>query len=294
MTDTMTKTRDTSTDPSDTQAEPKPRRLDLSATQLIAGALAAMTAAVIGARLGVGGTVTGAAVGSLVAGVAGSLYTTSLRHTKDRIHSVVVGRVGDTQVAVAEVSADTLTDVTRSDQAGWSWDDPSATTPLPAAMAPASAAPVATEAEVGASGRPGRRVPWKPILASSAAVFALAVAGITGFELVSGQSVSGGEGTTITQVSEGSGGSDTPTQAPSSASSGEPTAEPSTTPDTGASSVPSAETSAEPSATAEPSAEPSQTPAPSTSSAPSAEPSQSAGGAGSEVEGGVNGSAAGP
>ena len=207
MTDTKTVTRPTPEQP----PEPKTPRLEMSATQLVGGALAAMTAAVIGAQLGVAGTVLGAAIGSVVAGAAGSLYTASLKHTKDKLASAFVGRVGETDVEVTTVSTSTEVD-------GWT----TVTQPT-AAVAPASPDPVATAAEVDSAGRPVSRWPWKPILVSTAAVFLLAIAGITGFELVSGQSVSGGEGTTITQVSEGrSGGTDTPTQAPSSSTSTEP------------------------------------------------------------------------
>ena len=53
MTDTKTLTRPTPEQP----PEPKTPRLEMSATQLVGGALAAMTAAVIGAQLGVAGTV---------------------------------------------------------------------------------------------------------------------------------------------------------------------------------------------------------------------------------------------
>ena len=277
MTETKTLTPQTT---DDRQPEPKPRLLDLSATQLTGGALAAMTSAVIGAQIGVAGTVIGAAVGSLVAGVAGSLYTASLQHTKDRLQSAIVGKVGGTTVEVEQVP-------------DWGdWADQTVT--LPAAVAPPSAAPVAAAVPTPAADRAGGRLPWKPILATSAAVFALAVAGITGFELASGQSISGGEGTTITQVSEGrSGGSHTPTQAPSSTPSAESTAVPSATPsaEPSTSAEPSAEPSTEPSESA---TAPSATPEPSTSSGPgsSADPSQ--GGASASAQaGGLTGGGSG-
>ncbi|HEY5786797.1 MAG TPA: hypothetical protein VIT65_18680 [Microlunatus sp.] len=249
MTDTKTLIRPTPDQP------PEPsRRLEMSATQLIGGALAAMTAAVIGAQLGVAGTVLGAAIGSVVAGAAGSLYTASLKHTKDKLASAFVGRVGETDVEITTVSTDT-------EAAGWA----TATRPT-AAAAPPSPDPVATAAEVDRAGRPVSRWPWKPILVSTAAVFLLAIAGITGFELISGQSVSGGGGTTITQVSEGrSGGTDTPVQAPSSDTSTEPTTEPSVAPSTGTGADPSSE----PSQSTEPTAEPSQSTEPSASAEPS-------------------------
>jgi cytoskeletal protein RodZ len=200
--------------------------------------------------------VLGAAIGSIVAGVAGSLYTASLKHTKDKITSAFVGRVGNTPVEVATVSDDTV------EIDGWDWG--TATQPA-AAVAPPSAAPVATSAAVDEAGKPASRLPWKPILVSTAAVFLLAIAGITGFELISGQAVSGGEGTTITQVSEArSGGFDSPSQAPSSDASTEPSAD--------SSAQPSSEPSAEPSSTqsAEPTTEPSQTSEPTQTSEPSA------------------------
>jgi hypothetical protein len=250
MTDSKTLTR-----PTPEQPEPKAPRLEMSATQLIGGALAAMTAAVIGAQLGVAGTVLGAAIGSVVAGTAGSLYTASLKHTRNKLATAFVGRVGGTDVEVTTVSTNAEVD-------GWA----TVTEPT-AAVAPASSDPVATAAEIDQTGHPASRWPWKPILVSAAAVFLLAIAGITAFELVSGQSVSGGEGTTITQVSEGrSGGTDTPTQAPSSSTSTEPSAEPSA----GPSAETSTEPSSEPSQSVEPSAAPSQNTEPSASSDPSA------------------------
>jgi len=147
MTDTKTLHRDTSADP----PPERKKLLDMSATQLVGGALAAMTSAVIGARLGVAGTVIGAAIGSLVAGIAGSLYTASIRHTRSKISSVLVGKVGDTTVEVTTVSDDTLvSDRTLiSDQTGRHWD----TETEPAAVAPASGDPVAADVVVDDQGR---------------------------------------------------------------------------------------------------------------------------------------------
>jgi hypothetical protein len=66
-----------------------PRKLELSLAQTIGGSLAAATAAAAGSQLGAAGTITGAAVVSVVASVAGALYTSSLRHTGDRVSSVL-------------------------------------------------------------------------------------------------------------------------------------------------------------------------------------------------------------
>src|SRR4051794_13575993 len=153
MTDTKTLIRDATSPPPPART----KLLDISAIQLVGGALAAMTSAVIGARLGVAGTVIGAAIGSLVAGVAGSLYTASLRHGKDRLSSVLVGKVGDTPVGLSTVSDDrpvpnqtTVPDRTVGSNRNrlgppaadsWNWD----LTTEPAAVAPVSSDPVAAD-----------------------------------------------------------------------------------------------------------------------------------------------------
>ena len=260
MTDTKTLPPDTDEQP----PQPKTKRLDMSGTQLVGGAFAAMTAAVIGAQLGVAGTVLGAAIGSVVAGTAGSLYTASLKHTQTKIASAFIGRVGDTpvQITTTDRTPDERTPDERSTVDGWH-----AVTQPAAAVAPPSPDPVATAAEIDPAGGPAAQGPWKPILVATVAVFLLAIAGITAFELITGQSVSGGQGTTISQVGDGrSGGSDTPRQAPSTDTSTEPTTEPSAPPST----EPSTEPSSEPSQVTEPTTAPSTRTQPSTSSEPSA------------------------
>jgi hypothetical protein len=147
-------------------------KLDLSVTQITGGALAAMTAAALGSRLGVAGTISGAAVASIVAGVAGSLYTASLRHTREKVKTVWSGRIAGTETP-ASVDVVPETPV---------WDLP--------------------QAPVVAQHRTPRNVPWKGMLAGAAAAFAIAVVALTGFELLSGSALSGGHGTTIQQVTE--------------------------------------------------------------------------------------------
>lgn len=270
---------------SEQTTEPKPRLLDMSATQLIGGALAAMTAAVIGARLGSAGTVLGAAVGSIVAGVAGTVYTTSIKRGRDKLASAFVGRVGDTKVEVSQLpAASHCTSATGPNDETSSWETTGWSAPTveqPAASAPASVDPVARSADIAPTGRKRSGLSWKPVLLGAVAVFALAFAGITGYELVSGQTLSGDNGTTITQVSEGNGTS-TPTDTSS------PSAEPS---ESSTSAEPTAEaTTAAPSAEASPSAEPSSEASPSASADPSASESGQLSGSeadsGSQVAGG--------
>ena len=75
--------------------EEKKKVFDLSMTQVAGGALAAMTAAALGSTLGVAGTIVGAALASVVAGVAGSLYTASLRTGREKVRTVFRGQSTD-------------------------------------------------------------------------------------------------------------------------------------------------------------------------------------------------------
>jgi hypothetical protein len=160
--------------PPDQQQElpAKPGKVDLSLTQILGGALAAMTAAALGSRLGVAGTIVGAAVASVVAGVAGALYTASLRHTREKVKTVWSGRIGGTELPVS----------------------------IDAVKEAASDAPV--QAPIPAVKRPRRPLQWKAIVAGALAAFAIAAVVLTAFELVSGSALSGGHGTTIQQVTE--------------------------------------------------------------------------------------------
>jgi hypothetical protein len=64
-------------------------RLQLSATQVIASALAATTATVAASYLGVAGTVIGAAVASVLTVVGNAVYSHSIQRTSDRVRTVV-------------------------------------------------------------------------------------------------------------------------------------------------------------------------------------------------------------
>lgn len=129
-----------------------------------------MTAAALGSRLGVGGTIVGAALASIIAGVGATLYTESLRRGREKVKTVWSGRVnGTTTPASVDVVPETP-----------AWDLPQA--------------PIAQQR------RPRPRLPWGRMLAGAAAVFLIAAVALTGFELLSGSALSGGNGTTIEQV----------------------------------------------------------------------------------------------
>lgn len=81
--------------PPDSSSSRRRPLFDLSLTQMLGGSLAAATAAFLGSRLGVVGTITGAAVISVVTAVAGALYTSSMQRTRDRLgHAVRSVRSG--------------------------------------------------------------------------------------------------------------------------------------------------------------------------------------------------------
>jgi len=252
--------------------EEKKKVFDLSLTQVAGGALAAMTAAALGSTLGVAGTIVGAALASVVAGVAGSLYTASLRTGREKVRTVFRGPSSDAASAPPAPV------------------DPTTTYPASTFSASTYGAPSLEETQIipawdplpletpSRNKRARAPFPWRRAVAVSLAVFALAAVLITGYERVSGQPLSGGTGTTVSRVgNDGSAGSDdgdtktTPSVTPSSSSSSTPSASEST---------PGASTS--PAGGVDPSAsESAQSPGPSASeSAPqSATPSAGAGGA---------------
>ncbi len=237
---------------SDTKPETEQEKkswLDLSPIQVMGGALAAMTAAGLGSRFSVEGTIVGAALASVIAAVAGGLYTASLRRTSAAVRGVLSGRWT---------------------QAAWTKGQ-TGPKPVPSGS---TAAPRSGPARTGR-----RRSLVVSSVVGAGAIFALAGGALTMYEAIAGQALSGGSGTTFSQVQQ-DGSEERPTdkQSPTPTDSAEPgesvktpTAAPLDTPE--AESVPtdepSGEPSTEPSATAE--AEPSARAEP-----PSAAPSQTA------------------
>jgi hypothetical protein len=223
--------------------------LDLSLAQVMGGALAAMTAAALGSRFSVAGTVVGAALASVLAAVAGAFYTASLRRTAQTVRAVIGGRP--------------------TDAAGI--ESPSGQA-QPASGVSAAVAPDLLPSPAGTVDRSARASRRRALVVKSvvgaAATFALAAGALTMYEALTGHALSGGSGTTFSQVQQ-SGREDRPTdeQAPAPSESAEtsPTAEPS--------AQPSVTPQAEPSPTAEPSAEPSSA---EPSVTPQAEPSATA------------------
>ncbi|HEY3606895.1 MAG TPA: hypothetical protein VGL06_05310 [Pseudonocardiaceae bacterium] len=134
------------------------RKPDIRLSQLIATALAAITAAFLGSRLGTAGTVIGAGVASIVSTVAGALY----QHSLDRTSRSVRSRVGPART-----------------------DDPAA----PDATDDTVSVPGRPAA---------RRPRWIVAVALTALAFVIGMGAVTGVELLRNGPISGGDnGTTV-------------------------------------------------------------------------------------------------
>jgi hypothetical protein len=179
----------------DQPAAPKRTILGLSLPQVLGGTLAAMTTALLASRLGVSGTVAGAAFGSLVSAIAGALYTHSIDRAHDRVlvtreRLVAMSRSDGKVVRVKQVQVDTV----------------------PADEVPAEAVPTDTVPADAAHGpepdeprREPSRIPgWRTWLVAAVALFAVVMLAITVIEGLIGRPVSGGTetggGTTVTEV----------------------------------------------------------------------------------------------
>ncbi len=180
-------------DEKQTEPEPKePIKVSFSWPQLAGGALAAVTAAAIGSRLGVGGTLIGAAVASIIGGVGGTLYSAGL----DRTHRKVAGAISRGYERV-RTSADYDRDAVHT------LDGDEASPTLPGLdPQPEADAGEPTRVEPARAGRSedSRRRLWKVMGLSVAAMFLVALVAITVVELGLGRTLDGGDGTTISQV----------------------------------------------------------------------------------------------
>ncbi|HET9871689.1 MAG TPA: hypothetical protein VFP89_03710 [Propionibacteriaceae bacterium] len=264
-----------------TPEQSQPKKIDLSITQIIGGALAAMTAAAVGSRLGAAGTLIGAALASVVAGVASAVYTASLRHGREKVRTVLWAGQGQSATKV-------VLDSTPAGVGTEAADAPAA--PLDVADVVIDAAPQPEPVSVPAAvleGVRSSRIRWKAVLAGALAVFAVAAVVITGIEFVSGSSLSGEDGTTIGQVSRAETRKSEPTADPTSdasateetAPSESPTDEPSAAPESADASATASSTDATDGATEAPAApeSPGASTAPDSGTAPG---SESTGGSG--------------
>ena len=155
----------TSTAPTDEQAptdeKPEKKGSALNIPGLLAGAATAATMSVIGGHLSVVGTVLGAALTSIVSGIAVVVYSTSLERSRQglkKVRTVVTRRI---------LTRDGL-------------------------RVPETHGSTAVEADAPAQ---RFRLPLKQVLVSTGVIIGLAVAAVFGIQALTGTELSGGTGT---------------------------------------------------------------------------------------------------
>jgi hypothetical protein len=241
-------------------------RFEIDWLKTVAGALAAVSSAVLLSTLGAAGTIIGAAVGSVVITVGSALYSQGLARSRYRLARAQTTALRKVGIAQAEVR-----------RAGRAPSDTQAESHLDhaderLAQAKDDLEGVADEAAtLGWSERLGL-LPWKRIGVYAGGLFLIATLAITGFELIAGRSVSsytggGSGGTTITHLGGGGGSGDRPTKEPSNGPSTSPSGDPSSSTDPTPSDTPT-----EPTTPSESPAETPTGPAP-TPTLPAATPS---------------------
>lgn len=158
-------------------------KLEIKWIPAVGSSLGAVTSAVVLSTLGVGGTLIGAALGSLLITVGGSVYSQSLQKTK--------ARVGE-RVSTAR---------TRVGQGNDTWEQSVSHGSVPV--------DAVTDESVKTSRDAGRGIlrglPWKRIIGVTVALFAITMALILAFEFSAGRSVS-----SITGGTSGTGGTSIP------------------------------------------------------------------------------------
>ncbi|WP_344412969.1 hypothetical protein [Amycolatopsis minnesotensis] len=271
----------------------------------MAAALAAVTAAVLGSTIGVAGTVVGAGIASVITTVGGELYLRSLHRTKEAAQ-----RTKDLAKALAVKDARATRAMpvrqrgtARHGAPGWPTadQDEQATVHLPRPGLDGDATvqlpkPGETMPPPDEPGRL-RKLRWPLIIGTSAAAFVAAIVLITGFELTTGNAISGGNGTTAGHLFGGGKQQEkTPEQpAPSRENPGEDkTGSPSTSPSSRRQAPPTSGQQRPPESSA-PSTQPStpkssDTPTPTKSEAP---PTPGSGNSGNGGNGGNTGNGTG-
>lgn len=213
------------------------QKLEIDWLKTAAGALAAVSSAVILSTLGAAGTLIGAALGSVVATIGSALYTQGLARSRNRLAAAQTAARRKVGVAQAEVRRASRTDSDTAADAHLAYADER--------LSQAKQDLDDLEATVEEPDTWGQRLaglPWKKVLLVAGGLFAVTVVAITVFELMAGQSVSqitggtsDGGGTTVGEV--GGGPSDarpkddqTPTDAPTPTTEPSDTAAPTETP----------------------------------------------------------------
>lgn len=177
-------------------------RLEIDWLKTLAGALAAVSSAVLLSTLGAAGTIIGAALGSVVVTVGSALYNQGLRSSRQRLTQAQIAaarRAGTTQSRTTQAR----TTQARTIQARTTQSPTAGEEPVLAET---------TSREAGGWRQRLALLPWKHIAVLAAGLFVATLVAITAFELVAGRSVAsftggggGSGGTTLTHL--GGGGS---------------------------------------------------------------------------------------
>jgi hypothetical protein len=186
------------TTPDQNPTQTRAKVLDLSLTQLLGGSAAAATAAALGSRLGVVGTIAGAAVLSLISAIAASLYTASMARARDAVVLVRTRRGDLEELPLSTVEPPEATMGRRAHPTWWRRPD---------------------------------RATTRRMLVTTGAVFAVAAAFLTGLQLATGTQVTGTSIGGAVSAASGASGADAPRDgsgpagsSPTSTSSGTPSA----------------------------------------------------------------------
>lgn len=219
----------------DGEPDKEPTKLSFSLPQLLGSAAAAATVAYVGSSLGTAGTIFGAALASVIGALAGTVYTAGLDRTGRRLGSVMSRGWERIRSADPALEDEQATVVLEPDDT----------------LVEPGIGPSEPEEPVRDRATTWRRIGLR-VLAGAAAIFAVTFVVITGLELIRGQALDGGEGTTLGQVVR-------PER--QSSAEPEPTASETPTPTETATPTPS-ETPTEPSATPTPTPTPTPTETP--------------------------------
>jgi hypothetical protein len=180
-----------------TEPVPKTRpRLQLSATQLIASALAAVTTTIAASFLGINGTVIGAAVASVLTVAGNAIYSHSIHRTRERVRTAVPAV---TWRSVGTAPTELLPDQPQP------WQQPAATTTASATATTSAAGATPGWSDATTAQRPRHRR-LRRLGFATVGVFVAILAALTSAELVAGRPISdllqgkSSSGTSVTSV----------------------------------------------------------------------------------------------
>jgi hypothetical protein len=203
--------------PAPDPADSPEQKFSLSATQVLASMTAAVTAALVGSRLGVAGTVIGAGLASVISVIGGAVIGHSILLTRKQVKRAVLQVRG-----AGDGPADDRTLVISADDRTTVIPAADYTTVIPA-VTRLDLRRASQDARTGpGNAEPGRPRPTRPSrprvstgvllgIAASLAIFVSALGAVTVFETVKGSPLSGGDSGGLS-VLGGNGGN--PVEAP--------------------------------------------------------------------------------